>query len=509
MASADNSSSERMDTPPSEGTMATGAIPEDGLTRSVFKNGYYENPWPTWKRINWANVLKFFFWEKNNSDVPKKEVLNEELPICTPDFGGYEKSPLTGVRTMWVGHATVLVQFDNVTILTDPVFSNRCSPSQWFGPKRYRKPPCKVEDLPKVDAVVISHNHYDHLDYYSVVALNKKFGASLRWYVPMGLKEWMVSTGCQNVQELDWWQEAEHATADGTSVKFVCTPCQHWSKRTPTDDFRTLWSSWSVIGPKHRFFFGGDTGYCEVFKQIGHKYGPFSLAAIPIGAYEPRWFMHPQHVNPKESVQIHEDVQSRMSVGIHWGTFTLTNEVSCVHWDTFTLTNEVSCIHWGTFTLTNEVSCIHWGTFTLTNEVSCIHRGTFTLTNEVSCIHWGTITLTNEVSCIHWGTITLTNEVSCIHWGTFTLTNEVSCIHWGTFTLTNEVSCIHWGTFTLTNKISCIHWGTFTLTNEPILEPREKLKEELKQKNLDLAEFITLHHGEVTVLAEDAYQKVD
>lgn len=225
----------------------------------------------------------------------------------------------------WLGHATTLVQFDNVTVLTDPILSERASPFQLIGPKRYRSFPCDVNELPLIDAVVISHNHYDHLDVDSVQSLNYRFGDKLRWYVPLGLAQWMKENGPENVVELNWWESS--CISKKSDVLFVFTPAQHWSKRTLTDDNIVLWGSWSIIGPKHRFFFAGDTGYCNSFKQIGNMYGPFDVAAIPIGAYEPRWFMLPQHVSPEEAVRIHEDVKSKSSVGIHWGTFSLAHEV--------------------------------------------------------------------------------------------------------------------------------------------------------------------------------------
>ena len=134
---------------------------------------------------------------------------------------------------MWIGHASILVQFDGITVLTDPIFSNRCSPSQLFGDKRYRPPPCEIEELPTVDAVVISHTHYDHLDLNSVKRLNQKFGDKLRWYVPMGTKQWMMRVGCKNVIELSWWEEDKFP--GNPEIKFACTPTQHWCKRTIFD----------------------------------------------------------------------------------------------------------------------------------------------------------------------------------------------------------------------------------------------------------------------------------
>ncbi|XP_005109823.1 N-acyl-phosphatidylethanolamine-hydrolyzing phospholipase D [Aplysia californica] len=298
---------------------------ETEFTEACFSNGRYMNPWKTWRNPRMGGLFKFIFMTKDHSAIPKASVLDETLPVLKPDFSAYDSSPETGVRHMWVGHASSLVQLDGVTVLTDPIFSNRCSPVQWIGTKRYRPPPCAIEELPKVNCVVISHNHYDHLDYNSVVALNKRFGESLRWYVPMGLKEWMNQSGCQNVVELTWWQENIYEGPKG-NIKFVCTPCQHWCKRTATDDNKVLWSSWSVLGPTHRFYFAGDTGYCEGFKQIGKRYGPFDLATIPIGAYFPRDFLSPQHVDPAQAVDIHNDLKSKKSVGIHWGTFKLTKE---------------------------------------------------------------------------------------------------------------------------------------------------------------------------------------
>lgn len=194
-----------------------------------------------------------------------------------------------GLQVTWIGHATVLVQMDGLNILTDPVFNDYCGLSGIASYKRFRPIPCTIADLPDIDAVIISHNHYDHLDVKSVKELNERFGERTKWFVPMGTGEWMKETGCKNVVELDWWQHSGlSSNHKGKDVKFVFTPSQHWCARGLFDENAALWGSWSIIGPEHRFFFGGDTGYCDVFKVIGQKYGPFDLAAIPIGAYSPR-----------------------------------------------------------------------------------------------------------------------------------------------------------------------------------------------------------------------------
>lgn len=297
----------------------------EALYRPIFKSGRYENPWDTW---SWPRIsldgFKFFLKFGDESKVPSVKELDKTLPVLKPDFRNFETSPASGVRHMWIGHASSLVQFDGLTFLTDPVFSDRCFMVQFMGPKRYRPPPCTIDELPKIDCVFISHNHYDHLDYNSVVHLNRRFGDSLTWYVPQGMKSWMNARGCQNVVELSWWDEHIHSKESG--FKMVATPCQHWCKRTATDTNKVLWSSWCVLGPKHKFYFSGDTGYCAGFSQIGRKYGPFTLATIPIGAYNPRSFLKPQHTNPEEAVMIHKDIKAQNSVGIHWGTFTLTLE---------------------------------------------------------------------------------------------------------------------------------------------------------------------------------------
>ncbi|KAJ6639369.1 N-acyl-phosphatidylethanolamine-hydrolyzing phospholipase D [Pseudolycoriella hygida] len=292
------------------------------VQQSVREKGRFLNPWPTWKTPKFRDSLHFLFVDENKSNIPSKEELDKVLPIQKPKFiiGPSDG----GIHVTWLGHSTTLVQLDNVTFLTDPIFSERASPFQFFGPKRYRSCPCTISELPSIDAVVISHNHYDHLDYNSVQSLNSRFGNKLRWFVPLGLAQWMKDSGVQNIVELDWWESSSIST--NSDVSFVFTPAQHWCKRTLTDDNRVLWGSWSIIGPKSRFFFAGDTGYCRVFEQIGHKYGPFDVAAIPIGAYEPRCFMKPQHINPSEAVRIHQDICSRSSVAIHWGTFALAHE---------------------------------------------------------------------------------------------------------------------------------------------------------------------------------------
>ncbi|XP_052091308.1 N-acyl-phosphatidylethanolamine-hydrolyzing phospholipase D-like isoform X2 [Mytilus californianus] len=299
-------------------------LPDEFTNPIVLKNGCYENPWKGFKFPGLGGLLKFIFISKDNSNIPKSQELDKTLPVEKPDFARLNNPPPNDIQVTWIGHASVLVQFDGLTVLTDPIFSQRASMSQWFGPKRFRPIPCEVQELPNINIVVISHTHYDHLDHGSVQQLNERFGKDLAWYVPKGTKQWMTNVGCENVTELTWWEES--VFPKNTDVKLVCTPCQHWCKRNLIDTNKALWGSWIVKGPNYSFYFAGDTAYCEGFEQIGRKYGPFSFAAIPIGAYEPRNFMKNQHVNPEEAVKIHEDIKAENSLGIHWGTFKLTTE---------------------------------------------------------------------------------------------------------------------------------------------------------------------------------------
>lgn len=225
-------------------------------------------------------------------------------------------------RVTWIGHATVLVQIGAVNVITDPQFSERASPIGFAGPQRVVPPTPALADLPRIDAVLISHDHYDHLDIESVKALANQPGGSPRFFVGLGLKEWFAQFGITDVVEMDWWQRVDFK---GVEIHF--TPVQHWSKRTLTDANRRLWGGWVVRRPTFSFFFTGDAGYSQDFADIGQRLGPFDLAAIPIGAYAPRWFMRIMHVDPAEAVKVHQDVRARQSLGIHWGTFAnLTDE---------------------------------------------------------------------------------------------------------------------------------------------------------------------------------------
>jgi N-acyl-phosphatidylethanolamine-hydrolysing phospholipase D len=228
----------------------------------------------------------------------------------------------------WIGHASTLVQTGGINILTDPIFSERASPLAFIGPKRQVPPGLALAELPHVDAVLISHNHYDHLDAPSVQALAAQAGGSPLFIVPLGIKAWLANLGISHAIELDWWQSARVG-----AVEIVLTPTQHWSGRTLTDRMATLWGGYAVFAPEFQLFFAGDTAYSRDFADIHERFAArhgagrgFDTALIPIGAYEPRWFMSPQHVDPVEAVRIHRDLGAERSIGIHWGTFELTDE---------------------------------------------------------------------------------------------------------------------------------------------------------------------------------------
>lgn len=260
-------------------------------------------------------------------------------PQVAPDLAFIQSNARAGVMAMqpaitWIGHATMLAQFGGLNFITDPMFSERVSPLSFIGPKRHSPPGLAIGQLPHIDVVLISHNHYDHLDDASVRALAEQSGGSPLFVVPLGLKAWLASRGIANVVELDWWQSHPIATAAGP-IDVVSTPSQHWSGRGLGDRMETLWGGWAVFAPDFQFFFAGDTAYSKDFRNIRERFasrqtaasgGGFDIALIPIGAYEPRWFMQTQHVDPMEAVQIHLDLNAKRSVGVHWGTFELTDE---------------------------------------------------------------------------------------------------------------------------------------------------------------------------------------
>jgi N-acyl-phosphatidylethanolamine-hydrolysing phospholipase D len=219
----------------------------------------------------------------------------------------------------WMGHASVLVQMDHVTLLTDPIWSATASPVSWLGPRRFVPPPMPIYALPPIDAVLISHSHYDHLDLPTLRALAAH--GTTRFLVPLRVGEILRAEGIGPTEEFDWWE----STTVG-DVTVTCVPARHWSQRGIGDLDRTLWAGWVAIGPTRRFWFAGDTGYTRSFVDIGERLGPFGLAALPIGAYSPPAMMQPVHLDPEEALQAGLDARAGTLLGVHYGTFDLTDE---------------------------------------------------------------------------------------------------------------------------------------------------------------------------------------
>jgi N-acyl-phosphatidylethanolamine-hydrolysing phospholipase D len=240
------------------------------------------------------------------------------LPSVSNDGGGLRDN--RGAATVtWIGHATLLVQLDGVNILTDPHWSERASPVSFAGPRRFMPPGLAFDALPPIHLVLISHDHYDHLDVNTVRRLAATHRP--RFLVPLGLKAWFGELGITEVEELDWWQERTVR-----ELTFTCLPAQHFSGRTLWDQNRRLWSGWAVAGREKRLFFAGDTAYYDAFKDIGARLGPFDVAAVPIGAYVPARIMRMSHTTPEEALQVFADVRAERLVPIHWGTFDLAEE---------------------------------------------------------------------------------------------------------------------------------------------------------------------------------------
>lgn len=290
-------------------------------------DGRFRNPWPSAERDehlrrNIWRVAWEWLTEKHPPDPDPAR-----FPIAAPQ----PARPVTGedeVRVTWLGHATALIQLPGLNLLTDPVWSDRASPVGFMGPHRLVPPPLGVDALPPVHAVLLSHDHYDHLDRDTVDALNDRFGGDLLWLTPLGYRDWFASRGVERVVERDWWEAAE---LPGGHFEAVAVPARHWTRRRPFGTNSRLWCGWVVrrragaAGP--RVWFAGDSGWCPAFSEIGERVGPFDLSLVPIGAYEPRWFMGAAHINPEEAVRAYREAGGRGGfVGIHWGTWRLTFE---------------------------------------------------------------------------------------------------------------------------------------------------------------------------------------
>jgi N-acyl-phosphatidylethanolamine-hydrolysing phospholipase D len=251
------------------------------------------------------------------SVLPPDKIPPYKPNMVEPDLPQIKNPDSDRIQITWVGHSTFLIQMDGVNILTDPIFNDRSSPFSFGGIKRLVPPGIRLEDLPPIHAVVISHNHYDHLDKHTI----ERLGNKPTYFIPLGLTRWFKKRKVDHVIELDWWQSSSSA-----GLKFHSVPIQHFSGRTPFDQNETLWSGWIIEGKKEKIFFAGDTGYSPIFREIGERFGPMSISLIPIGAYRPRWFMKPVHVDPPEAVRIHQDMNSQQSIASHWGTFKLSLE---------------------------------------------------------------------------------------------------------------------------------------------------------------------------------------
>jgi L-ascorbate metabolism protein UlaG (beta-lactamase superfamily) len=276
----------------------------DHYDGKVFFNPDEHHMHTLWDILKWKLTADTAEWPQTvaNNDYPLPMVSAEQRSVVT-----------------FINHATFLIQLKDLNILTDPLFAKRASPMTFMGPKRIREPGIQLEMLPKIDVVIISHNHYDHLDLEALKQLDAKFHPLM--LVPLGDEKLLKEAGIQNVREMDWWQEQEIR-----EHKIVFTPSQHWSARGLFDKCESLWGSYFILSPDFKLYFGGDSGYGPHFGNIRLRLGAPDVSLLPIGAYAPRYFMKYHHMEPEEAVKAHADLNSNLSIGMHFGTFQLTDE---------------------------------------------------------------------------------------------------------------------------------------------------------------------------------------
>lgn len=270
-------------------------------------DGQFHNPQPLWTDV-WGFASELVETSDHRSPDPMP-------PVVHVDPTRFASPPTTGLRVTWLGHSTLLLEIDGARILTDPVWGERASPSSWIGPKRWYAPLLDLDEVPKLDAVVISHDHYDHLDYATITAM-KDWDTT--FITPLGVGSHLAYWGVPDARivELDWWDETRVG-----DLTIVCTPARHASGRTLVDRDTTLWAGYAFKGSTHRVYFSGDTGYFRALEDIGERLGPFDLTLIEAGAYGQSW--PDWHMGPEQAVKAHLAVRGRTFMAIHWGLFDL------------------------------------------------------------------------------------------------------------------------------------------------------------------------------------------
>jgi N-acyl-phosphatidylethanolamine-hydrolysing phospholipase D len=268
----------------------------------------------------------FRWWRDRMKNPPPADPEHSDFVLASPTF---ERpfAPDDRLTLTWVGHSTFLIQIGGVNVLTDPIWSMRASPLPGIGPRRVVPPGIPFDHLPSIHVVLQSHDHYDHLDDLTVCRLEAR-NPGAQWVVPLGLGSFLRRRGVHEIAELDWWQETRCGP-----LAIGCTPAQHFSGRTPWARNLALWCGWSVAAGARRVYFAGDTAYHPEFSAVGKRFGPFEVALLPVGAYDPRWVMQKVHMNPEEAIRAFQEIQRGATgdgptrlVPMHWGTFKLTDE---------------------------------------------------------------------------------------------------------------------------------------------------------------------------------------
>jgi N-acyl-phosphatidylethanolamine-hydrolysing phospholipase D len=293
-------------------------VSEDHAPDHHDPDGGFRNPWPHAEPASFGAAVKWMLSRHRPHDESMSGVVRPAAK--SPHADGAE------LAITWVGHSTFLIQSGGISVLTDPIWSMRASPLQFVGPRRHTPSGIAFDKLPSIDAVFISHDHYDHLDDRTVRRIIKRW-PDASWITPLGVGAFITRRGAARVTEMDWWEERLIG-----QISVHCTPAMHFSGRYPWNRNATLWSGWVIALGSHRVFFAGDTGLHPEFADISRRLGPFDAAILPIGAYEPRWFMRTVHMSPEDSVAAYCEIAAATPedecafVPCHWGTFRLTDE---------------------------------------------------------------------------------------------------------------------------------------------------------------------------------------